>query len=87
MIILYCIIMMCIACIPVYIMVMFFKSYDRLHRVLEENDIIYCDICHRYLKLDHMKIVEEKDQDPLFLCNDCVNEFYHYKEESTDDRD
>lgn len=72
MVVLYCLIMLLVACVPFYVMMAFLKSYDELHRVLEENEIIFCDLCRKYFKLHEMLRIDEKGKEPIFICKTCL---------------
>jgi len=85
MFILFSLLMVIVALIPFYIMYIFFDSYSKLQSVLEGYEIIFCDICHKYLKIDQMLVIKEEGKDDLYLCSQCTEDFYNDRDNRTRD--
>jgi len=86
MFIVFSLLMVIVALIPFYIMYIFFDGYSKLQSVLEGYEIIFCDICHKYLKIDQMMVVKEEGKDDLYLCSHYTEEFYSDRNNRTQDQ-
>ena len=71
----YTIVLSLVACIPFFIMWIFFKDYSNLQNILTKHEIIFCDICREHDHYKNLLRVDEEDHDPIFICHECYKDY------------